>query len=315
MDALRDDPALGGAVDAELAQLDARGVEGFIAYLKSRADRADDLVDYGFIKVQTDVYRVRQLVLGTTAATRLAVSPALATIAQAETAVASQEQISTFFQNLVTATPSTRHATVERGASGSGQRPDHPRRPPASHQARSRRFPRRGASAVRRAPRQRGDARRRLFGSIGGSTLAATRPAFGAGSVLVGNAPLVSGPAFGGADGGLLTGGTLGGGVFTGGGLAGGRGTQIDVTPELGGIIAGDFGRSDAVRAITDLGLIGVSAGARPDHSCRATSSTPRRSSARRTSAPPPSRSGSQIRRPSKRRTTPPPPVMKPWRH
>ena len=83
---LRADPALQPLSGRERAQLDLRGVEGFIAYLKARADRADDLVDYGFIKIQTDVYRVRQLVLGTTAATRLAVSPALATIAQAETA-------------------------------------------------------------------------------------------------------------------------------------------------------------------------------------------------------------------------------------
>ena len=100
---LRDDPALQPLSGRERSQLDRRGVAGFIAYLKARADRADDLVDYGFIKVQTDVYRVRQLVLGTTAATRLAVSPALATIAQAETAVASQEQISTFYDKLVAA--------------------------------------------------------------------------------------------------------------------------------------------------------------------------------------------------------------------
>ena len=75
-------------------------MEGFIEYLRSRADRADDLVDYGFLKVQTDVYRVRQLVLGTTEATRLAVSPTLAGIAKAETAVASKEELTAFFQRL-----------------------------------------------------------------------------------------------------------------------------------------------------------------------------------------------------------------------
>ena len=105
VEALRADAALAPLSVREREQLDARGVQGFVTYLKSRADRADDLVDYGFIKVQTDVYRVRQLVLGTTAATRLAVSPALATIAQAETAVASQEQIASFYDNLISATP------------------------------------------------------------------------------------------------------------------------------------------------------------------------------------------------------------------
>ena len=118
--ALRADPALAPLSGRERAQLDVRGLEGFIAYLVSRADRADDLVDYGFIKVQTDVYRVRQLVLGTTAATRLAVSPALATIAQAETAVASQEQISTFYTKLISGPTATTAAAPRRTMSGGG---------------------------------------------------------------------------------------------------------------------------------------------------------------------------------------------------
>jgi hypothetical protein len=250
VDALRDDPALDVLSTAELAQLDARGVDGFIAFLKSRADRADDLVDYGFIKVQTDVYRVRQLVLGTTAATRLAISPALATIAQAETAVASQEQISTFFQNLVTSTPAPRstpppsttpaapgNVRITRSAAGE---------------------PRAAFETIAAAPRERGAPRAAtraggLFGSVSGSTTLASRPALGGGSVLLGSVPLVSGPALGGTTGGLLT----------GGGLAGGPATQINLTPEFGGIVAGDFDRSEAVRAVTDLGLIGISAGRR----------------------------------------------------
>jgi hypothetical protein len=89
----------------ERGQLAVRGLRGFIAYLTSRTDRTDDVIDYGFVKIQTDIYRVRQLVLNTTAATRLAVSPTLAGIAQAETAVASQEQIATFFDALKETTP------------------------------------------------------------------------------------------------------------------------------------------------------------------------------------------------------------------
>lgn len=108
--ALEDGNALAVLSSHEKAQLQARGLEGFIAYLSSRADRADDLVDYGFVKVQTDIYRLRQLMLGTTEATRLAVSPALATIAKAETAVASQEQIADFLKNLKAAGPSTQTA-------------------------------------------------------------------------------------------------------------------------------------------------------------------------------------------------------------
>ncbi len=94
------DAALAGLSGQERSQLPILGLEGFVAYLKSRADRADDVVDYGFVKVQTDIYRIRQLMLGNTAATRLATSPALATIAQADTAVASQMQIASFLSDL-----------------------------------------------------------------------------------------------------------------------------------------------------------------------------------------------------------------------
>ena len=94
--ALRDllaDPLLSVLSAQERAQLALRGLGPFVEYLRSRIDRADDLTDNGFVKMQTDVYRVRQLMLGSTDATRLAVSPALAQIAQAETAIASQAQI------------------------------------------------------------------------------------------------------------------------------------------------------------------------------------------------------------------------------
>lgn len=115
-------PALQVLSAHERMQLYLLGIDGFSAYLKSRTDRADDLVDYGFVKVQTDVYRVRQLMLGTTAATRLAVSPVLATIAQAETATASQEQISSFIADLkkkvVATPPSAAPAAAVRAVAG-----------------------------------------------------------------------------------------------------------------------------------------------------------------------------------------------------
>src|SRR5690606_25324714 len=104
----------------ERARLPELGVERFAAYLKARADRADDLVDYGFLKVQTDIYRVRQLVLGTTDATRLAVSPALANIARADTAVATQENISTLFERLRSSPAPESGAVVASAPAGSG---------------------------------------------------------------------------------------------------------------------------------------------------------------------------------------------------
>jgi hypothetical protein len=255
VDTLAADEALSVLSPAELAQLDARGVDGFITYLKARADRADDLVDYGFIKVQTDVYRVRQLVLGTTAATRLAVSPALATIAQAETAVASQEQISTFFQNLTSATPATRSAPPSSSP------------PPAPGNVRLTRSAAGGPPAafetIAAAPRGRGapPPASRAGGLLG--SVSVSSPAFGGGSVFAGSTPLVSRPVLTGTTGGVLTGGTLGGAVLAGGGLTAGPATQINVSSGLGGILATPVGESEAVRAVTDLGLIGVSAGGR----------------------------------------------------
>ena len=98
-------PALQMLSQQERSQLYLLGVDGFANYLKSRADRADDVVDYSFVKVQTDVYRIRQLMLDSTSATRLAVSPALASIAQAETATASQTQIASFLASLKQSSP------------------------------------------------------------------------------------------------------------------------------------------------------------------------------------------------------------------
>jgi hypothetical protein len=86
--------------DDELAQLEARGLEGFIALLEQKIARADDLVDLGFLRVQTDLYRTRQLVLGSKAASRLAVSPALAGFAKSQSAVATQQQLEKFYEGL-----------------------------------------------------------------------------------------------------------------------------------------------------------------------------------------------------------------------
>ena len=112
---LYDNPALGHLSAQERYQIFQRGLEGFIAFLKARADRADDLVDFNFVKVQTDIYRVRQIILCTSAATRLAVSPALAAIAQSETAVASSARIAGFFDELK-AEAATPGASADGGA-------------------------------------------------------------------------------------------------------------------------------------------------------------------------------------------------------
>ena len=84
----------------ELSQLDALGVEGLLRLLDGKVKAADDRVDFGFLRVQTDIYRVRNLMLGNVNATRLATSPTLATIAQGESASATRQTVSDFYETL-----------------------------------------------------------------------------------------------------------------------------------------------------------------------------------------------------------------------
>ncbi len=104
--------AIGALYDAsqrdELGQLDTLGLSRFIAMLESKVRQADDRVDFGFLRVQTDIYRIRQLVLGNTAGTRLAVSPTLATIAQGASAASTRANLRTFYDKLkASAVPAT----------------------------------------------------------------------------------------------------------------------------------------------------------------------------------------------------------------
>ncbi|SHE81981.1 hypothetical protein SAMN02745206_00896 [Desulfacinum infernum DSM 9756] len=70
----------------------------FVAELDDKIRRSDDAVDLGFLKVQTDIYRVRQILLGDEKATRLATSPVLADIAKGETSRATELQLKGFFE-------------------------------------------------------------------------------------------------------------------------------------------------------------------------------------------------------------------------
>jgi hypothetical protein len=60
----------------------------------------DDTIDFSFLKLHTDIYRTRQLMLGTAVASRLLTSPALASLVQSETAVAQRQDVDRFYQAL-----------------------------------------------------------------------------------------------------------------------------------------------------------------------------------------------------------------------
>lgn len=84
--------------DAEVAELPKRGLSPFIQFLEDKIRRANDTVDFGFLQVQTNIYRMRQLMLGSDAASRLVTSPALASIAQGESALATREDLANFLK-------------------------------------------------------------------------------------------------------------------------------------------------------------------------------------------------------------------------
>lgn len=85
---------------AEVAKLDEMGIEEYINFLQRKIDRADDRVEFGFLRLRTDIYRVRQMMLGNEAGTKLATSPALAEIAKGDSAVAAKQDLTDFYQRI-----------------------------------------------------------------------------------------------------------------------------------------------------------------------------------------------------------------------
>ncbi len=97
----------------EVAQLDNLGLIKFIDYLKAKLQAADDRIDMGFLQAQTNIYRLRQIMLGTQAASRLATSTALAEIAQGDTAVATREQLNEYVSTIKGARTTSTAGTIK----------------------------------------------------------------------------------------------------------------------------------------------------------------------------------------------------------
>ncbi|HWS99311.1 MAG TPA: hypothetical protein VN256_03490 [Pyrinomonadaceae bacterium] len=99
-------------------KIDAVGLKAYIALLEDKVRRANDIVDFGFVRIQTDLYRHRQLMLGSIEASRLATSPALAAIAKGETALATKEEIVNYLHSASAQTPGqeTKPGPVGTGA-------------------------------------------------------------------------------------------------------------------------------------------------------------------------------------------------------
>lgn len=91
----------GGLFDGALWQrLDEQGLERFITFLEQAIAQGDDTVDFGFLRMRTEMYRIRQIILGSEEATKLATSPVLAEIAKGESAMATRQELADFYQRL-----------------------------------------------------------------------------------------------------------------------------------------------------------------------------------------------------------------------
>lgn len=89
-----------GTLNAELTKLSELGLVRFIDYLQEKVQKANDKIDLSFTRVQTDIYRIRQLILDEDTANRLVTSPTLAAIAKGtQSARVTQEQLKAYYDD------------------------------------------------------------------------------------------------------------------------------------------------------------------------------------------------------------------------
>ncbi|MBS1874282.1 MAG: hypothetical protein JSU00_13785 [Acidobacteria bacterium] len=74
-------------------QVNTLPLDDLIARLERRANNTDNRIDLGYLRAQTGIYRIRQLILDKSTATRLAASPVLAEIAQGASAIATRDNL------------------------------------------------------------------------------------------------------------------------------------------------------------------------------------------------------------------------------
>ncbi len=89
-----------GQTETELQHLRRVGLRKFVPFLEGRVRQADDTVDFSYLRIHTNLFRVRQSVLKQDASVRFAISPAIAQIAEFDNAAVSREQLAGFYQSI-----------------------------------------------------------------------------------------------------------------------------------------------------------------------------------------------------------------------
>lgn len=101
LEALVDQLDLKPLATRELYEVRRSGVSHAITQLEQRIDSAEDVVNFGFLRVNTEQYRIRQLVLGDEAAGRLVVLPAAAALVKdVKSAAALQKSLAEVYDKL-----------------------------------------------------------------------------------------------------------------------------------------------------------------------------------------------------------------------
>ncbi|MGA9582584.1 MAG: hypothetical protein WBR13_11525 [Allosphingosinicella sp.] len=106
----------------EMTRIDEHGIAAFLSDVEARLKATNDAVDLGFVRARSDIYRVRQIMLGADAASRLVTSPSLADLASRdEGARATSKGIGEFLRDINQPPAKAAGATTGTGgASGSG---------------------------------------------------------------------------------------------------------------------------------------------------------------------------------------------------
>lgn len=97
-----------------------QGLLGLIDKLQKKISAADDAIDFGFLRAQSDIYRLRQQMLGNQLGTKLATSPALASIATGDTATVVRDDLSALYTTLKKQPPPSTPAPVTTAPSTGG---------------------------------------------------------------------------------------------------------------------------------------------------------------------------------------------------
>lgn len=82
---------------ADMARLEEAGIDAYLGEVEGKVKASNDAIDLGFLRARSDIYRVRQFMLGADSASRLVTSPSLADLAvRDEGARATSEGIGKF---------------------------------------------------------------------------------------------------------------------------------------------------------------------------------------------------------------------------